>query len=80
MGIGQVKMAQNLLFKKNNFLMFYLFLRERERQTDRDRASVGVEQREKGTQNPKQAPGSRLPAVSTGPDVGLELRNREIMT
>ena len=35
--------------------------------------------RERETQNLKQAP-SRLWAVSTEPDVGLELTDREIMT
>ena len=52
--------------------MFYLsFERERERVS-------GEGQREGETQNPKL--GSRLRAVSTEPDVGLKLRNREIMT
>ena len=41
---------------------------------------AGEGQREKETQNPKQAPGPRLQAVSTEPDVGLELTNHEIMT
>ena len=45
---------------------------------ERDRARVGEGQRERETQNPKQAPGSW--AVSTEPDVGLKLKNREIMT
>ena len=35
-------------------------------------------QRERETQNLKQAPGSTL--VNTQPDMGLELMNREIMT
>ena len=35
-------------------------------------------ERERDAQNLKQAPGSR--AVSTEPDAGLELMNREIMT
>ena len=39
--------------------------------TERDRAQVGEGQREKETQNPKQAPGSELSAQ--GPDVKLEL-------
>ena len=56
--------------------MFYLFLRERE--TDRQTDSMSWSERE--TRNPKQAPGSRLRAVSTEPDVGLQLTNREIMT
>ena len=30
--------------------------------------------------NPESEAGSRLPAVSTEPRVGLELTNREIMT
>ena len=41
---------------------------------------MGKGQREKETQNPKQAPGSRLQAVSTEPDTGLKLTNHEIMT
>ena len=48
----------------------YLFLTERERQTQTDRAWVGEGQRETETQNPKQAPGSRLRAVSTEPNNG----------
>ena len=39
----------------------------------------GQRKREMETQNPKQAP-SRLRAVSTEPDAGLELVNREITT
>ena len=45
---------------------------ERERERER---GVGEEQRDRETQNPKQAP-----AVSTEPDVGLELTSCEIMT
>ena len=44
---------------------------------ERDRAQAGEGQREKETQNLKQAPGL---AVSTEPDAGLELTNHEIMT
>ena len=40
----------------------YLFLKERERQTDR--AQVGEVQRERETQNLKQASGSKLSAQS----------------
>ena len=39
---------------------------------------AGEGQRQRETQNLKQA-GCRLGAVSTEPDVGLELRNCEIM-
>ena len=39
---------------------------------------MGEGQRERETQNLKQAPGSEL--VSTEPDVGLELMNCEIVT
>ena len=42
------------------FLMFYLFLRERQR----DRTCAGKGQGERETQNPKQAPGSELSAMS----------------
>ena len=41
--------------------------------TERDKARVGERQRERETQNLKQAPGSE-------PDVGLEITDREIMT
>ena len=47
-------------------------------ETERDRAWVGEGQRERETQNLKQAPGSELSAQS--PTLGLELPNREIMT
>ena len=40
----------------------------------------GRGQRERGTQHPKQTPGSELSAHSTEPDMGLELMNREIMS
>ena len=46
---------------------------------DRDRMRVGEEQRERERDTEFEA-GSRLWAVSTGPDAGLELTNREIMT
>ena len=54
-----------------NFLMFYLFLREK--------ASVagGGAQREGDTESKE---GSRLRAISTEHDMGLELTNREIIT
>ena len=49
--------------------------------TDRDRQSMsmGGAEREGGRQNLKQAPGSKLSAVSTEPDTELELTNHEIM-
>ena len=53
------------------FFNFYLFLRERQ-STSRGGA-------ERGGDKESEA-GSRLWAVSTEPDVGLELINREIMT
>ena len=52
-------------------MLIYLLLRERERET------MG---RGREAQNPKQAAGSRLRAVSTEPDAGLDLTDREIMT
>ena len=54
-------------FFKNIFLMF-IFERERERQS----ASRGGAEREGDTES---GAGSRLQAVSTEPDVGLELTN-----
>ena len=41
---------------------------------------MGEGWRERETQNPKQTPGSRLQAISTEPDTGLELTDHEIMT
>ena len=57
--------------------MFYLFLRETDRQTDRHSMRWGGAERE-GDMESKA--GSRLWAVSTEPDTGLELTNREMMT
>ena len=55
------------------FLNIYLF-------SERHRARAGEGPRERETQNPKQAPGSRLQAVGTEPNVELELTDPEIMT
>ena len=57
-----------------NFFNVYLVLRERER--ERESMSRGEAEREGDTE---QGAGSRLRAVSTEPDVGLELKNRGIM-
>ena len=56
---------------KNFFFYFYLFLRQRESM------NRGGSEREGDTESET---GSRLWAVSTEPDVGLELTDREIMT
>ena len=48
-------------------------MRERERQT----VSGGGVEREGDTESPA---GSRLPAVSTEPNAGLEITNHEILT
>ena len=45
---------------------------------DRDRTQVGWGQRERGDTESKT--GSRLRAISTEPDAGLEPMSREIMT
>ena len=58
------------LFKKI-FFNIYSFLRERQR------VSRAGEEREGDTESEA---GSRLQAVSTEPDAGLELTDREIMT
>ena len=52
-----------------------MFIFERERES----MSRGGAERERETQKPKQAPGS-VCAVSTEPNMGLELTNQEIMT
>ena len=41
---------------------------------------MGEGQRERETQNLKQAPGPELQAVSAESDTGLELTDRKIMT
>ena len=53
--------------------IFNVYFRERER----ERAQAGEEQKEGDTDSEI---GSRLRAVSTEPDTGLELTNHEIMT
>ena len=53
----------------------FIFERERERQS----TSRGGAERERETQNPKQAPRSEK-AVRTEPDTGLKPANHEIMT
>ena len=58
------------------FLMF-IFDRERDRQTGRHSMNGGGAEREGDTESKT---GSRLRAVSTEPDTGLELTNHEIMT
>ena len=57
----------------------YLFLREREREREREseRNIRGGAEREGDTGS---RAGSRLRAVGTEPDAGLELMNRDIMT
>ena len=45
---------------------------------EQDRAQVGEQQRERGDTESKA--GSRLWAVSTEPNMGLELTNRKIVT
>ena len=62
-------------------LMFLLFIFERERERERERetrsVSGGGAEREGDTESEA---GSRLRAVGTEPDAGLELTNRETMT
>ena len=53
----------------------FIFEREGETQRERERAQAGKGQREKKTENPKQAPGT----VSTEPKGGLELTSHGIM-
>ena len=60
-------------FFKKNFFNVYLLLRDRERQ------SMSMGGAERGGDTESKA-GSRLWAVSTEPDTGLELTNRETMT
>ena len=71
------KLLPSLLLLGFFFINFFecLFLRERER--ERARMSGGGAEREGDTESEA---GSRLRAVSTEPDTGLELTSREIMT
>ena len=62
-----------IFFKwKKNFFYIYLFLRDRKRQS----VNGGGAEREGETESEA---GSRLWAVSTEPDAGLKLTNREIV-
>ena len=56
-------------------------MRERQRETGRDRERASrVKDRERGRHRiRRQVPGSEL-AVSTEPNMGLELMNHEVMT
>ena len=54
------------------FFTFYLFLIERQ--------STSGGRAERDNRDTESEAGSRLQAVSTEPDAGLELTNREIMT
>ena len=56
------------------FIYLFIFLRERQSMNG------GGSERERETQNLKQAPGSRFRAVGTEPGAGLELTDREIVT
>ena len=60
--------------KKNFFNVLFIFERERERETEHKQREG---QREGDTESEG---GSRLRAVSTEPNVGLELTNCEIVT
>ena len=59
--------------KKKIFFYIYLFLIDRKRQSTR---GAGAE----GEGDTESEAGSRLRAVSTEPDAGLEFTNCEIMT
>ena len=64
---------------KKIFLMFYfMFQRERERERERETEHEWGRGRERG--DTESEAGSRLLAVSTKPDAGLEPTNHEIMT
>ena len=56
-----------------------MFISERERERGRERQSISRGGTERQGDTESEA-GSRLRAVSTGPDAGLEPMDREIMT
>ena len=74
-GCHDVEIQLSWFFK--HFFNVCLFLRERERERERQSMGRGGAEREGGTESEA---GSRLRAVSTEPDMGLELTNHEIMT
>ena len=55
-----------------------MFIIETQRERERERESEQGRARERGTHRIKA--GSRLRAISTEPDAGLELTDHEIMT
>ena len=59
------------------FFNVYLWETQTDRERERDRMGAGEEQRERHIESKA---GSRLRAVSTEPDAGLELMNPETMT
>ena len=61
-----------------NFLIFFLFLREREKERDESLSPSGDGAEREG--DTESEIGSRLWAVSTEPDAGLEPMNHEILT
>ena len=60
-----------------SFLNIYFFLTERDRETERQSMSGGGAEQERDTESEA---GSRLRAVTTEPDTGLELTDLEIVT
>ena len=66
-------MKYDLKFWVFKFLFIYFWERERERET----ARVGKVQRQGDTESEA---GSRIWAISTEPDAGLKLTDRDIMT
>ena len=80
MRVGQISdsfcVCVIFLFFKKKCLMF-IFERERERERERESMSGKGAKREGDTECKA---GSRVRAVSTEPDAGLELTNHEIMT
>ena len=61
----------------NSIFLMFIFERESTREKQRQSVSRGGAEREGHTESEA---GSRLCAVRTEPDVGLELMNHEIMT
>ena len=74
--------ARHLVVGPKEFLLcffFVLFVNVHSFLRDRDRRSVTGGRAERGG-DPESGAGSRLPAVGTEPDVGLEPTSREIVT
>ena len=74
---SQSKKIPFISYSLKNFFEVLIYFRAKERERERENMSGGGTEREGDTESKA---GSRLGAVSTEPDAGLEPTNHEIMT